>query len=213
MRQWSVALESYLGDYDEFLPRDNVVPSINQWADALANPSTGSTGVWYNALTPYMNCKPVSAYAPTFTDQMEFYERASLFHCPSARFTVAPATYPQFSMAMNSKLINAAVPRVMSALIQDPVRTPYFMESGVPGEEKFFDRQSNYNGQPHAFASRFSGRHGGYGVLAFADGHARALHGSKVVDMAPGSLTAGKALFPGSEVAWCTDPTVDPNPN
>jgi prepilin-type N-terminal cleavage/methylation domain-containing protein/prepilin-type processing-associated H-X9-DG protein len=213
MRQWGVAMGSYISDYDEFLPRDNVVPNINQWVDALVNPSTGSTGVWYNALVQYMDCKPVSAYAPTYADQMEFYKRASMFHCPSARFTVAPAAYPQFSMAMNSKLISTAVPRVMSSLIQDPSRTPYFMESGVLGEKKFDEKQSTYNGQPHAFASRFSGRHSNSGVLAFADGHAAALHGSKVVDTTPGSSSAGKALFPATDVTWCTDPTVDPNPN
>jgi prepilin-type N-terminal cleavage/methylation domain-containing protein/prepilin-type processing-associated H-X9-DG protein len=211
MRQWSVAMESYIGDYGEFLPRDNVVPNINQWTDALANPSTGSTGVWYNALVEYMDCKPVAAYAPTFADQMEFYERASMFHCPSARFTVAPATYPQFSMAMNSKLVSDTVPRVMSSIIQDPSRTPYFIESGVPGEEKFYEKQSAYNGQPHAFASRFSGRHGGYGVIAFADGHAAAIHGRKVVDMNSAPPIAGKALFPCPSVAWCTDPSVNPN--
>jgi prepilin-type N-terminal cleavage/methylation domain-containing protein/prepilin-type processing-associated H-X9-DG protein len=208
MHQWSVALDSYIVDYDEFLPRDNVVPNINSWLDALANPSTGSTGVWYNALVSYMDCKPVSDYAPTFADQMEFYERASMFHCPSARFRESPAAYPQFSMAMNSKLVSDTVPRVMSSLIQDPSRTPYFIESGVPGEKKFHAKQSPYNGQPHAFASRFSARHGGYGVIAFADGGAAAIHGSKVVD-----TTAGKAIFPAGEVVWCTDPTEDPNPN
>jgi prepilin-type processing-associated H-X9-DG protein len=212
MRQWSAALESYNGDSEEFLPRDNVVPNINFWDDALANPSTGSTGVWYNALAPYMDCNPVSAYAPAFADQMEFYERASMFHCPSARFREGPAAYPQFSMAMNSKLISDGVPRVMSSLIQDPSRTPYFIESGVPGEKKFHPKQSTYNGQPHTFASRFSGRHGGSGVIAFADGHAAAIHGSKVVNTTPGSATAGKAIFPAVEVVWCTDPTVDPNP-
>ena len=213
MHQWSVALESYIDDYEEFLPRDNVVPNINQWVDALANPSTGSTGVWYNALASYIGCKPVSDYAPAFADQMEFYERASMFHCPSARFTVAPASYPQFSMAMNSKLISDTIPRVLSSIIRDPSRTPYFIESGVPGEKKFHQKQSTYNGQPHAFATRFSGRHGGSGVIAFADGRAAAIHGSKVVDTTPGSPSAGKAIFPSGEVVWCTDPAVDPNPN
>jgi prepilin-type processing-associated H-X9-DG protein len=201
----------YLDDYGDYLPRENATASINQWADALLDPSTSETGVWYNVLAPYVGCKPLSDYAALSTDQMEFYERASMFHCPSARFTESPATYPQFSMAMNSKLISATVLRVNSALIQDASRTPYFMESGVPGEKKFYDKQSNYNGQPHGFASRFSGRHGGYGTLAFADGHAAAVPGNKIVDMIPSGPTAGKALFPSSEVVWCTDPLVNPN--
>ena len=207
-KQWGVAMGSYLVDHDDFLPRENVTASINQWADAL---NTGVGDVWYNVLAEEVGCKPLSAYAALSTDQMEFYDRASMFQCPSARFIESPATYPQFSMAMNSKLVSATVPRVISTLIQDPSRTPYFIESGVPSEKKFYERQSIYNGQPHAFASRFSGRHGGYGVIAFADGHAAPIHGSKVVDMVPGSRSGGKALFPSSEVVWCPDPSVNPN--
>jgi prepilin-type processing-associated H-X9-DG protein len=142
---------------------------------------------------------------------MEFYQRASMFHCPSARFTESPATYPQFSMAMNSKLISGFAPRVRSSTIQEPSRTPFFMESGVPGERKFYYRQSTYNGQPHGFASRFSGRHGGYGVLAFADGRAEAVHGGKVVDTTPGSPGEGKAIFPPGAIVWTTDPATNPN--
>ena len=107
-KQWGVAMGSYLIGHDEFLPRDNVTASINQWADAL---NTGVGDVWYNVLAEEMGCKPLSAYAALSTDQMEFYDRASMFQCPSARFIESPATYPQFSMAMNSKLISAAVPR------------------------------------------------------------------------------------------------------
>ena len=217
MHQWSVAMESYIMENESFVPRDFAVPNINQWSDALANPSTGETGVWYNALAPFMGCKPVAAYAAAFADQMEFYERSSNFHCPSARFgtssNVAPATYPQFSMAMNSKLISPATPRVMSSIIQDPSRTPYFLESGLPGEKKFHEKQSTYNGQPHGFASRFSARHDGYGVIAFADGHATALAGSQVVETTPGAMGIGRAIFPPREVIWCTDSTVNPNSN
>ncbi len=150
-------------------------------------------------------------YAPTFVDQMEFYEKASMFHCPSARFTEAPATTPQFSIAMNSKLVSAAQPMVVSTWILSPTTTPYFIESGVPGEPKFHEQQSNYNGQPHAFASRFSVRHGGSGVLAFADGHAEALRGDRVVETSPDSGHAGKAIFPGGAISWCLKPSVNPN--
>ena len=207
-KQWGVAMGSYLIDHDDFLPRENVTASINQWADAL---NTGVGDVWYNVLAEEMGCKPLSAYAALSADQMEFYERPSMFQCPSACFVESPATYPQFSMAMNSKLVSATVPRVMSSLIQDPSRTPFFIESGVPAETKFYEKQSTYNGQPHAFASRFSGRHDGYGVIAFADGHAAPIHGSKVVDMNSAPPIAGKAIFPSRDVVWCIDPLVNPN--
>jgi len=210
VKNWSWAMEGYLGEFGEFVPRENAISGVNTWV-AAADKTSGD--VWYNVLAEYMGCKPVSDYAAMSADQMGFYGRSSMFHCPCARFTQSPATTPQFSIAMNSKLIGPETPKILSTSIEEPTRTPYFVEAGVPGETPFHPKQTLYNGQPHVFASRFSVRHEGKGNLGFPDGHVESKAGKSVVETAPGSPAQGKAIFPPGEIIWCPDSTVNPNLN
>jgi prepilin-type N-terminal cleavage/methylation domain-containing protein/prepilin-type processing-associated H-X9-DG protein len=201
LKQWSLAMEMFLQENDEFVPRENAVDGINQWSDAAA---ATNNDIWYNALPLYLKARPVSDYAPIGVDQDQFYAKGSMFHCPSARF-VNTATYPVFSYAMNSQIITPALPAVMSGLIREPSRTPFFLDNGVPDEKPFNVNQSSFNGQPHAWASRFSVRHNGAGNLSFADGHAESLAGGKVV--APD----GKSFFPPRDIVWRCNPQSNPN--
>jgi len=144
-------------------------------------------------------------YAALPADQSEFYNKGSLFHCPTARFSSLAETYPNFSYAMNSKLIVPGTSMVTYQAIMDPVRTPLFLDTGVPGETPVAG-QKPYNGQPHAYASRFSARHGGSGNLAMADAHVETLPAQKVVD-----TTNGRSVWPPVDVVWRTDPSLNPN--
>jgi len=73
--------------------------------------------------------------------------------------------------------------------------------------------QKPYNGQPHAYASRFSARHGGSGNLFMADGHAETMRGPKVVDTDPANAgnSYGKSIYPPVDVVWRPDPESNPN--
>jgi len=209
LKQWGHGMIHYLNAYDEFLPRENAVDDINSW-DQAADMTSGD--VWYNALPLEMGTTPLTNYAAITANQMGFYERRSLFHCPTARFNEGPQMYPQFSLAMNSKLMVPGSLIVKSTAIQRPTVTPLFIDCGVPGE-KTIAGQKPYNGQPHAYASRFSARHGGAGNLIMADGHVETLLAAKVVDTDPthAGISYGKSIFPPIDVVWRPDPDSNPN--
>jgi len=209
LRQWGNGMIHYLADHDEFFPRENAVDNINSWDQAA---DTTSGDVWYNALPPEMGTKPLATYAAITANQMDFYEKAALFHCPAARFSAGAPTYPQFSLAMNSKLMVPGALVVKYSAIQRATQTPLFIDSGVPGENTITG-QKPYNGQPHAYASRFSARHGGSGNLFMADGHAETMRGPKVVDTDPANAgnSYGKSIYPPVDVVWRPDPESNPN--
>jgi prepilin-type processing-associated H-X9-DG protein len=119
--------------------------------------------------------------------------------------------YPQFSTAMNSKLIrNGAAPRL--GALQQASQTVIFNESGVPGETsaRVDENQAVFNGQPFSFASRFAARHRGSGNLIFGDGHVETKRGRSVVETKVG-INKGKAILPQAEIIWTLDPEENPN--
>ena len=209
LKQWGLALTLYTDDNRDFLPRekDFLGQDILGWRGAI---DPGNADLWANALPLKIGLQPVASHA-TNANKLVFYAKSALFTCPAA---VLPkdklANYPHFSLAMNSKLIqNGAAVRVSQ--ITRPADTVAFTEAGLPGEAKFHARQAAYTGQPHAFANRFSARHGGNGNLIFADGHAQGMRGNRVLDTKAGSPTEGRAFYPQAEVIWTTDPASDPN--
>ena len=205
LRQWAVGMTEYLDDHEAVFPPEAVVDGINTWDMAL-----NIADVWYNAVPLAVGIKPLSSYAGITADQAQFYAKSSLFHCPEAKFSDISLTYPNFSYAMNSKIIVPGKPIVLQGEIRDITRTPLFLDSGVPGESPI-QGQKRYNGQPHAFANRFSARHGNSGNLVMADGHAASFRARKVVDMNPASPYYGKSIWPPVEVVWSSDPANNPN--
>lgn len=207
LKQWSIGMENFLDDHREFFPRENAVDDINSWYVATV---ATNNDIWYNAVPENMGIPPLAKYAALSANQGEFYVKGSVFHCPAARFSSLAETYPNFSYAMNSKLIVPDIAVVTAQSIIDPVRTPFFLDTGVPGEAPL-SGQKPYNGQPHAYASRFSARHSGSGNLAMADGHVETLAADKVVDSVPGSPSYGRSIWPPVKVVWRTDPNMNPN--
>ena len=206
-KQWGLGLLLYTEDPLGLLPREK--PFSQDQLTWLQAQSTNNADLWCNAVPPFMGLRPVRDYA---TNGQGFYEKASLFTCPSAKLpapTVRKAS-PFFSLAMNSKLIRNGEPSKLMAA-QLPSQTVVFTEAGLPDEPRFHPNQSAYNGQPHAFANRFSARHSGSGNLVFADGHAENLRGNQVIDTTAGSPNLGKAFVPQTRVVWTLDPLDNPN--
>ena len=206
-RQWGLALNLYCDEYDDRFPKERGSSGANAWTD-LSHPTNSDS--WFNSLPTLLKQRPASFFAATATEQPGFYAKNSMLTCPSTKLDMT--TYlnaPQFSTAYNSKLnLSPGPTRQMQVL--DPSRTVCLLESGVTGEAKFIAAQSGYNGQPHVFASRFSARHDKRGNIAFADGHAEAMAGEKVVCTT--GANAGKAWFPQVEaVCWTLSPSDDPN--
>src|SRR2546429_5020868 len=102
LRQWGYATRLYADDHDDRLPRESAMDGINTWE--MAGSSTNRE-VWYNALADTLGITPLARYGQTPSSQQEFYSRANPFHCPRARFSAVAATYPNFTLAINSKLM------------------------------------------------------------------------------------------------------------
>ena len=216
LKQWGYATHLYADDNEDTLPRESAVDGINTWEITAA--STNSD-VWYNALAVTMGIATMAQYAQTPSSQQEFYPPGNVFHCPRARFSAVSATYPNFSLAINSKLMPdyegrpepgpANFKELKMAQIKVPERTALFLDGGVPGEERLCPFQSAYTGEPKAFASQFPGRHNRAGNILFVAGHVLTMPGKNVVDMNADSVNRGRAIYPG-EVIWRHDPALVP---
>src|SRR5438874_7095575 len=218
LKQWGYATHLYADENNDHLPRESAMDGINTWE--MAGAST-NRDVWYNALADTLGITPLARYGPTPSSQQEFYSRANTFHCPRARFSAVAATYPNFSLAINSKLMpdyeaepQPPVRDISSTLrlveVKVPERTALFLDAGVPGEARLCPFQAAYTGQPKAYASQFSGRHGGAGNILFIAGHVTTLAGRDVVDMDPNSVNRGGAIYPPTKVIWRHDPALVP---
>jgi prepilin-type N-terminal cleavage/methylation domain-containing protein/prepilin-type processing-associated H-X9-DG protein len=210
IRQWDIAMMMFLDFNDDLLPRENVIPNdtINTWDQAT---DKDSADVWYNCVAKERGVPPCAYYGAVTNNQMDFYSKESQFHCPTVKFSELAASYPQFSIAMNSKLMIPGDPWVKSSAILDPTRTPIFVEAGVKGEKPIRNQKSPYDGQPQAYASRFTVRHNKRGHIAMADGHIALFLANKVVDQNPTHApNFGGAIWKSPDITWRPD---DSNPN
>jgi prepilin-type processing-associated H-X9-DG protein/prepilin-type N-terminal cleavage/methylation domain-containing protein len=207
LRQWCIAAQGYAGA-DEDLPLEKPpgspwkVYELNLWS-VVSDPT--NSAVWYNALAEEANGgRTMYYYAATLERRDEFYDN-NLFRCPSAKpDLIAALARPQFSLAMNSKLSQSGeLPKFNCPA--DPSRSALFMDAGVPGEQRLPGQTSEYDGRPHVFANRFSGRHDGRGNIVFFDGHVESLPAARVV------TPEGDGFFPQHPVVWTCDPAMNPN--
>jgi prepilin-type N-terminal cleavage/methylation domain-containing protein/prepilin-type processing-associated H-X9-DG protein len=209
MRQWHLALLSYVEDSGGWIPREgwgsDGEVSWNNWAQVQE-----ATDAWYNALPPYIPRPRASEYARS-SNLNGFYRRHSLFHCPGARFPSETwkewRLIPLFSRAMNSQLIES--PKNGGTIpfhtISDPLHTPLFLDNRLKGEFKMPGQEESNLGQPAAFANRFPvQRHITGGNMIFADGHVELLRGRDVVDTNLNHL--GLDVRPPNKVVWEAEP-------
>ena len=219
LKHWGHATHLYATDNEDKLPLEAAQDGINTW-EMTGVPS--SREVWYNALASTLGVTSVAQYSQTPSSQQGFYSPGTLFHCPRARFSPVAATYPNFSLAMNSKLMRdfegnlgagswvSSSAELKITQIKVPERTALFLDSGVPGEEKLSPFQAPYTGQPKACASQFSVRHGQMGNILFAAGHVLSLAGEAVVDMNIDSPNRGGGIYPPTDVIWRHEPDLVP---
>jgi prepilin-type N-terminal cleavage/methylation domain-containing protein/prepilin-type processing-associated H-X9-DG protein len=209
LRQWGIALTIYSQEYADYIPRESETSgsTLLNWAQIVA-PDGGD--VWYNALPRSMRLPGAADY---LADKQRFYDKDSLFHCPTARLpeNVTLDSYIYFSTAMNSKLITGSASTIRITNVRRPTDTVIFLENRLPGEPVVDSAQATSDlGQPSSFANRFVARHGGIGNLAFVDGHAAGMRGTQVVETRPGP-NRGKAILPQEGLIWTLDPGSNPN--
>jgi prepilin-type N-terminal cleavage/methylation domain-containing protein len=227
LKQWGYAAHLYAQDNEDQLPREAAIDGRNTWEMTAAS---SSRDVWYNALAEAAGVPTMAYYAQTPSSQQDFYSAGKIFHCPRARFSDVAATYPNFSLAINSKLMwdfeggpitsvdpssdATAGPRFGPGArklseIKEPERTVLFADNGIPEETRLCPAQELYSGYPKTSAAQFPGRHNGGGNIVFAAGHVLTVPGKDVVEMNPGPHL-GKAIYPPRDVVWCHDPQIVP---
>lgn len=202
MRQWGLGMLLYTQDNNEQLP-DEKFSTNNRWESI---PDPANAAAWPNSIPLTINKQNATYYAERYMadGSTTFYGKGSMFHCPTARFRTEYKRRALFSIAMNSKLV-IDNQMVQITRIRLPAKTALMVEAGAPDEKPYFRNQSGFNGQPHAFASRFSIRHSGSGNILFADGHAENFKGMDIVN------ENGKAWFPYRKVVWTPSPSTNPN--
>lgn len=209
IKQWGLAFQCYADDSEGWLPREGYHTGgevwLNNWAQVQNNKSAD---VWYNALSNYISHPPASTYARP-AGRSGFYEKASFFHCPSARLpsdTRSPSYQMAiFSRAMNSQLIIQPRSRILLGEVKKTSATILLMDNLLDEEKPVVDAQAKDNlGQPSAYANRFAGRrHLRTGNLGFCDGHAASLPGETVVETQ--GPNRGWAIIPSKDVCWEPD--------
>jgi prepilin-type N-terminal cleavage/methylation domain-containing protein len=218
LRQWGVGAQFYAEDHNDNLPQEAIYPGINTW-EMTAFTVCGE--VWYNSVPKSLGVSSAAVYSRTPSSQRSFYSQKSFFHCPAAKFATVAATYPNFSLAMNTKLIadyqplpdpdaEIAPPGLRLSEIVVPAKTALIFESGVPGEKRLSQFQMPYSGAPKGSAAEFSGRHGNAGNILFAAGNVATFKGREVLDLDPNSPRRGGAIFPPTGVIWRHDPALAP---
>ena len=214
-RNCYVGLLGYVEDHDGMIPQESYEPfgetTLNNWGQVagtlLPNGHRDSENVWYNALPSYLDRLPASYYAAP-SRRRDFYDRANIMQCPSARFPAEASQlnhqFALFSLAMNSQLIQLGEgPTIRFNRIRDQVRTVIFLDNLLEGETKVHPAQeSSHLGQPAAYADRFSARHSRRGNLTFADGHGETFHGRKVVETDETNPLRGGPILPPLDVLW-----------
>ena len=225
LKQWGHGAQFYAEDHNDKLPQEAIFDGINTWQDTAFS---GCKEVWYNSVPRSLGVKQAAEFSHTPSSQRAFYSASvSFFHCPSARFAPVAATYPNFSLAMNSKLMgdfesNAPMDGMAPAVgglppkvlrlseIIVPTKTALFLDAGVAGEKTVSEFQLPYTGMPKAYASEFPARHGKGGNILFAAGNVATIPVRDVVDMDPNSPFRGGGIFPPKAVIWRHDPALVP---
>ena len=222
LKQWGHGAQIYADDNDDKLPQEAIYDGINTWEMTAFS---ACKEVWYNSMPGSLGVRKASDFSKTPSSQRQFYSRtSSIFHCPSVRFAPVSATYPNFSLAMNSKLMmdfeSAPVgagpfdeswpTRLKMSQIVVPTKTALFLDAGVAGEETVSEFQLPFSGMPKAYASEFPGRHSKGGNILFAAGNVATFPAREVVDMDPNSPRRGGGIFPPTQVIWRHDPALVP---
>jgi prepilin-type N-terminal cleavage/methylation domain-containing protein len=216
LRQFAVGCLIYTDENDDLLPREKAfahvpawdIPDHHSWAIAAAGTNAD---VWFNSVATAAGRPPLAQYAASADTQLDFYGGLSGFHCPAAKFPATNGSYPMFSLVINAKLMRGEAINRRLSLVAEPSHTVLFLEAGAPGEKKFSPGQSKFNGQPHAYATRFGPRHRKRGNLLMTDGSAISRDGKEVVETNPLSINYGAAIRPQKDVIWTIDPNVNPN--
>jgi|KBSMisStandDraft_5_1062788.scaffolds.fasta_scaffold162145_2 prepilin-type N-terminal cleavage/methylation domain-containing protein len=163
---------------------------------------------WYNAIPRLCGGFSLGEFDK---QRSSFYKRSNPLYVPAAEYPKDQTERPYFALSLNSKLRRKGQKVLVFSAIENPSRTVFLQESGLPGERPLPGQSAGkYDGQTKSYASRTIARYNGRVLMLLADGHADSVDAKYVVNR------DGLAYFPqvsptGGNVFWTTDPDADPN--
>ncbi len=198
-KQWGLALTMYVDDSNQLLPTTKIptgTPGFSgnedtpNWLDLTSveylnrqNGTTYGRDAWFNALPPYIHADPLYMVAVNST-QKNYSSGKNIFWCPTAvsqgveSSTIISPDRVMFSYGINSKRVDPSDP-ITTPLKMTAVRNPsalaMFSENRMRSDDTPYygdPAKAQVLGSPQCYTTRFSGRHGKGGNIAFCDGHA-----------------------------------------
>ena len=235
IKQWGLAQTLYADDFNQFLPVTKIPTGTPMFPDNEDTPTwLGLTDVeygnrqsgteygrsaWFNALPTYIRADPLYMIAVN-SGQKNYNTGRNIFWCPTAasqgvESSLISGDRVMFSYGINSKRVDPKDPvttPIKLTGITQPAMTVAFSENRMRSDDSPYygdPAKSQTLGSPQCYTTRFSGRHGKLGNIAFDDGHAAAFKYDYVVLSQNGS---GKlAADPGrSDISWTFDGHVVP---
>lgn len=190
LRQWGIALGSYLSESDCKLPYEG----------AEENPSWGNVSreenlrAWYNVLPPYVGSPGLSELKPAERAAIYTSKQTLILQCPRATWAgnERNAGGPRFSYAYNSKLPTVPI-RIHQLANSDgananhrtvsPSTVPLMLDARASAKEpKAVPGMNSDVGTALAYTRRFNNRHNGKGHILFFDGSVRAYRPQEIMD-------------------------------
>lgn len=108
LRQWGIAVTTYLTDSNGFLPFEGGQENPT-WAQVRL---PANETAWFNVLPPYVSKPPLSSFNAGTANNLYTPQTAGILQCPSAKWQGNEASRPGpiFSYAWNSKLFGGGNP-------------------------------------------------------------------------------------------------------
>ena len=189
LRQWGIAMNLYMSEFDSYLPFDRHLVGTS----AVADPTPG---VWFNALPLYVQAPPYATYYTHDASARE-YASANIWWCPSARAKYGEggttASGNAFDYSMNEVLdgTNRRAPNYGAGATSTNV--PHVRGSAIPNSSEtlaFGERSTRI--ESLAIGTVDDDRHAArYVNLLFLDGSAARFEGAAADTVSSGSSTAG----------------------
>ncbi len=220
LRQWGIALNSYLADSQGRLPADGNEDSPS-WANVA---SVANTNAWYNILPPYVGIAPLKDFTAAERALLYTGQKASIFQCPRATWAgnERTASGPIFSYAFNSKIFTGDSPTVLISQLTDqgvnnannrqiaPSVIPMIVDTRASTKEpKAVTGMNNEYGTAKSYTRRLSNRHSAANTtkgtinIVFFDGSVRSFRASEIMDSSGRNIAT-------SPIVW--EPTAPDNP-
>lgn len=190
LRQWGIALGSYLSENDCKLPYEGEEENPS-WGNVA---SEENRSAWYNVLPPYVDSPGLRDLKPAERSALYTSKQSLILQCPRATWAgnERNAGGPRFSYAFNSKLSASLIyvhqlsvssgPNANNRTVS-PSTVPLMLDARASAKEpKAVPGMNSDVGTALAYTRRFNNRHNGKGHILFFDGSVRAYRPSEIMD-------------------------------